>query len=463
MADDTLDLQECWNDAAPAIKAAVGDQDYSTWFSRLFFDSQDGNTLVLRTGTRLVLDSAQKNFSDIIISKVSEAAGTNIGLKMILKKSDAKLHQEEQKPAVQDAASQVQPQKKESRTRGIEMLNPSYTFESFVPGENSVFAYNACKAISENPGGNYNPCLIYGGVGLGKTHLLQAIGNHIIQNTKLRVQYITSENFVNEFINSVNSRTMQQFKNKYRRVHVLLIDDIQFLENKKETQAELFNTFNDLYDTGRQIVFTCDRPVSELKDISDRLRNRFERGLSIDIQPPEYETRLAILRHKCAEKNIVISDDILGYVAQNVQTNVRDLEACLIKLVAYGDLINKEITMEVAKELLKNSIKINIDRSTTSVSHIIKCVAEYYGISPYDIKGKSKKKSIATARQIAMYLARMQTDYSTTEIGIEFGGRDHTTIMYAIEKIKSQLLVSNSETQAIINQLMTILKAGNKQ
>ncbi|MDD2233227.1 MAG: helix-turn-helix domain-containing protein, partial [Sphaerochaetaceae bacterium] len=157
------------------------------------------------------------------------------------------------------------------------------------------------------------------------------------------------------------------------------------------------------------------------------------------------------------------SDDILGYVAQNVQTNVRDLEACLIKLVAYGDLINKEITMEVAKELLKNSIKINIDRSTTSVSHIIKCVAEYYGISPYDIKGKSKKKSIATARQIAMYLARMQTDYSTTEIGLEFGGRDHTTIMYAIEKIKSQLLVSNSETQAIINQLMTILKAGNKQ
>ncbi|MDD2232887.1 MAG: chromosomal replication initiator protein DnaA, partial [Sphaerochaetaceae bacterium] len=348
MADDTLDLQECWNDAAPAIKAAVGDQDYSTWFSRLFFDSQDGNTLVLRTGTRLVLDSAQKNFSDIIISKVSEAAGMKIGLKMILKKSEAKQRQEEQKPAAQEAPSQVLPQKKEGRSRGIEMLNPSYTFESFVPGENSVFAYNACKAISENPGGNYNPCLIYGGVGLGKTHLLQAIGNHIIQNTKLRVQYITSENFVNEFINSVNSRTMQQFKNKYRRVHVLLIDDIQFLENKKETQAELFNTFNDLYDTGRQIVFTCDRPVSELKDISDRLRNRFERGLSIDIQPPEYETRLAILRHKCAEKNIVISDDILGYVAQNVQTNVRDLEACLIKLVAYGDLINKEITMEVA-------------------------------------------------------------------------------------------------------------------
>ncbi len=466
MADNKVDLQECWNEAAPAIKTAVGDQDYATWFSRIFFDSHDEQTLTLRTSTKLVLDLAGKKFSDVIISKVSEIAGFTIGLKMVQKKEETKANAETpspEKPARPADTSQSAPQTPKNRNKTNDMLNPSYTFDSFVPGDNSVFAFNACKAISENPGGNYNPCLIYGGVGLGKTHLIQAIGNHLVQNTKLRVLYITSENFINEFINSVNSRTMQQFKNKYRRVNILLIDDIQFLENKKETQAELFNTFNDLYDTGRQIVFTCDRPVSELKDISDRLRNRFERGLSVDIQPPEYETRLAILRHKCVEKNFVIDDDILSYVAQNVQTNVRDLESCLTKLVAYSDLINKEITMEVAKELLKNSIRINIDRSTTSIAKIIKSVAEFFDISPYDIKGKSKKKSIASARQIAMYLARIQTDYSTTEIGIEFGGRDHTTIMYAIDKIKSQLTVPNSETQALINQLLTVIKAGNKQ
>lgn len=477
MSENKVELQDCWNEAAPAIKEAIGEQDYSTWFSRVFFDSQDGETLVLKAGTKLVLDSVQNRFASIITDKVSETAGFPVGIKFVLKRHDgrpateqrqkekgaAQASQASQPAQAAQAAQTQQPAKKESKARGVEMLNPAYTFESFVPGDNSVFAYNACKAISENPGGNYNPCLIYGGVGLGKTHLIQAIGNHIVQNSKLKVQYITSENFINEFINSVNSRTMQQFKNKYRRVHVLLIDDIQFLENKKETQAELFNTFNDLYDTGRQIVFTCDRPVNELKDISDRLRNRFERGLSIDIQPPEYETRLAIIRHKCAEKNFFIGEDILAYVAENVQTNVRDLEACLTKLVAYGDLINKDISIDVAKELLKNSIRTNIDKSTTSVANIIKCVADYFGISSYDIKGKSKKKSIANARQIAMYLARKQTDYSTTEIGIEFGGRDHTTIMYAIQKIESLLTVPNSETQALINQIITILKAGNKQ
>lgn len=472
------DLKECWEQVLPSLGENIGGQGSSMWFSKLFYDSEEEGALVLAAPTKMVMDYVLKHCHDTIAKAVSEAAGSKIQVRIVLKKRDgrpAPAPEEKAAPAARppQGAADAEPQaqgaeadaKRPARSgpRAIGMLNPSYTFESYVPGDNSLFAYNACKAISENPGGSYNPCLIYGGVGLGKTHLLQAIGNHLMDKTNLRIQYVTSENFINEFVSSVNTRTMQAFKNKYRRVHVLLIDDIQFLENKKETQAELFNTFNDLYDTGRQIVFTCDRPVSELKDISDRLRNRFERGLSVDIQPPEYETRLAILRHKCVEQSFAIGDGILSYVAQNVQTNVRDLEACLTKLVAYSKLIDKEITMDVAMELLKNSVRINIDKSTNSVATIIKAVADFFDLSPYDIKGKSKKKSISNARQIAMYLSRTETDYSTTEIGLEFGGRDHTTIMYAIEKIRSRLSVPNNEIQPLINQIMTVLKAGAKQ
>lgn len=463
MFENSVDLENCWNEAAPAIKEAVGDQEYATWFSRIFYDSQEEGTLVLRAGTKLVLDSAQKMFTQIIVSKVSEIAGTAINLKFVLRKNETPAPEQTRAAQKPEETSEAQAKVvKKDVKRSSDMLNPSYTFDSFVPGDNSVFAYNACKAISENPGGNYNPCLIYGGVGLGKTHLLQAIGNHLTQNSKLKVQYVTSENFMNDFINALNSKTPQQFKNKYRKVNVLLIDDIQYLENKESTQNEMFNTFNDLYDTGRQLVFTCDRPVSELKNITERLKNRFERGLNIDIQPPEFETRMAILRRKCKEKNYYITDEILSFVAENVKTNVRDLEACLTKLVAYGDLINKEITLDVAKELLKNSIKVNIDKSTTSVANIIKCVADYFAISPYDIKGKGKKKSVANARQIAMYLSRTETDFSLTEIGLEFGGKDHTTIIYAIQKIKSMLTIPNSETQAVVNEIKGILKAPKK-
>lgn len=464
MADETVSLEEYWNDAATAIKEALGESDYATWFSRVHYDSSSEDVLRLKASSTYVLETVSARYSDIITQKVSECAGFPVRIEFTLKKSEPspkkEPRKEEQSPVLAPAQT---PSKKEGRARGSEMLNPAYTFDSFVPGENSLFPFSACRAIAENPGGSYNPCLIYGGVGLGKTHLLQAIGNQIVQNSKLKVLYVTSENFVNEYINAVNTKTTVQFKNKYRRTNVLLMDDIQFLENKDQSQTELFNAFNDLYDSGRQLVFTSDRPVSELKNITERLRNRFARGLNVDIQPPEYETRMAILRRKAQEKNFHMEEDVLDYVAQNVKSNVRDLEACLTRLVAYSELIGRPVTLEVAREQLKNSISVSIDRSTASVANIIKCVAEFYGISPYDIKGKSKKKSIAGARQIAMYLARKQTDFSTTEIGTEFGGRDHTTIMYAIQKVESALTVPNSETQAVINRIMTIIKAGDRQ
>jgi len=338
------------------------------------------------------------------------------------------------------------------------MFNPSYTFESFVPGDNSSFAYSACMAIAKNPGSAYNPCLLYGGVGLGKTHLIQSIGNYIRKNTKLKVVYVTAENFTNEYIQSINENKSQQFKNKYRKVSVLLIDDIHFLQNKNETQNELFNTFNDLYDTGRQIVFTCDRPVEELKNISDRLRSRFERGLNIDLLPPDYETRVAILRKKCQEKNVEFSSEVIDYIASNISSNVRALESCLTKLIAYCQLLNKDISLDIAKEQLRHIISSNNDTSGISIDLIIKAVSNYFNVSPYDIKGKNKNQSIVLPRQIAMYLCRKLTDFSTTEIGYEFGGKNHTTVMYNVQKVEARLKSSEKEINNIIEKLETQIK-----
>ena len=343
------------------------------------------------------------------------------------------------------------------------MFNPAYTFDSFIAGDNSSFAYNACMAIAKNPGSAYNPCLLYGGVGLGKTHLIQSIGNYIRQNTKLKVSYVTAENFTNEFIQSLNDKNPQQFKNKYRKVSVLLIDDIHFLQGKAGVQQELFNTFNDLYETGRQIVFTCDRPVEELRDISDRLRSRFERGLNIDLLPPDYETRVAILRKKCEERGVVFSNEVIDYIASNISSNVRALESCLTKLIAYSELLHKDISLETAKEQLRHIISSNNDTSGISMDLVIKVVSSYFNVTPSDIKGKNKNQSVVLPRQIAMYLCRKLTDFSTTEIGYEFGGKNHSTVMYSVEKMESRLKSSEREINSLIEKLETQIKLESRK
>jgi chromosomal replication initiator protein len=268
----------------------------------------------------------------------------------------------------------------------------------------------------------------------------------------LKVVYVTAEMFTNEFIQAISDKKTNSFKNKYRKVDVLLIDDIHFLQGKDSTQEELFHTFNNLYDTNKQLVFTCDRPISELKDLTARLRSRFERGLNVDLQPPNYETRMAILRLKCEEKNSYMSDDVLDYISRNINTNVRDLEASLTKLIAYSDLLGQEITLDIAKEQLKTSYPIINANQALSIDTIIKVVAEYFNISPYDIRGKKRTKSLVQPRQIAMYIARHITDFSTTEIGNDFGGRDHTTVMHAIQRIEG-LIKSDSGMSNTIQKL----------
>lgn len=337
-------------------------------------------------------------------------------------------------------------------------LFEKYTFDTFIPGSNSDYAYNAAIAASKNPGKTYNPILLYGGVGLGKTHLMEAIGNYIYQERgdSFKICYVPAETFTNEFTSSIKAQTTEKFKAKYRNLDVLLLDDIQFLQGKAQTQEELFHTFNALHDSSSQMVFTCDRPVTELKDMTDRLRSRFSNGLIVDLQPPEYETRYAILLKKLETLGKSIPEDVIAYIAKNVVTNVRDLESALTKMIGYSELVNKNLTIEIAQQQLRDTFSQPLS-GTITIDTIQKVVSDYYNISITDIKSKKRDKKYVYPRQIAIYLSRELTEYSYPEIGQEFGGRDHTTAMHADEKIRD-LLKTDSSLNSLIQMLIRNIK-----
>ena len=449
MSDMHTTYYEFWQETASRIKDTLPEQEFNTWFNRIAYLKSEDKKVILAGASQFILDTVIARYRDLIVNTLSELTGEDINVEFtVVSRSEieqinkpegtAKGKEEKQEPV------QIQAKPKISNEKMLRMkeesnLNPSYDFDNFVIGDNSTFAYNASLAIAKNPGSSYNPCLIYGGVGLGKTHLLNSIGNYIINNTpEMKVMYVTAEMFTNEFIESIGSQKTQHFKNKFRKVDVLLIDDIHFLQGKDSTQEELFHTFNNLYESKKQMVFTCDRPISELKNITDRLSSRFERGLNVDLQPPNYETRMAILKKKLIERGGSMSEEILNYIATNVCTNVRDLESSLTKLIAYSELLSQEISFDKAKELLGilPSLAANANQ-TLSIDTIIKVVGEYFNVSSFEIKGKKKNKSLIQPRQIAMFLSRDITEYSTTEIGTEFGGRDHTTVMHAYDRIES--------------------------
>jgi chromosomal replication initiator protein len=331
------------------------------------------------------------------------------------------------------------------------------SFENYVVAENNAFAANAAVAIAANPGTAYNPFLIYGGVGLGKTHLMQAIGNRAwALNPKLKIICISSENFSNDFVNAITNNSMPAFKNRYRSADMLLIDDIHFFEKKEGFQDEVFHTFNALYEAKKQMVFTSDRPASELKNLTERLRSRFERGLNVDLLPPNYETRLAILKRKIENTKSRVPTEVLDVIAHNISTNVRDLEAALLKLTAYGDLVGINITMEIAQQQLRDVFSQSKHGNVT-IDHIIRTVADHFKLSSNDLKGKKRTKNIVFPRQVAMYIARDITEYSTTELGLEFGGRDHTTVMHSCQKIDERLK-TDPTLDVTIQRLIQMIK-----
>lgn len=448
-----------WKEALKHIRDEISEIDNAMWFNNIKYAGSGENKIILSVPSTFYKEQVVQKFNSLIYNKLSELTGSKIDVEFIVtsvknKSSESRQPENDTLPEKKTGsrfAVKARVNKNNTNLRG------DYVFDNFVIGDNNSFAANACIAISKNPGKSYNPCLIYGGVGLGKTHLIQSIGNYISSNnTDTKVMYVTAEQFTNEFIKHVGDNQAYKFKNKYRKVDVLLIDDIHFLEKKKSTQEELFHTFNALYDYDKQMVFTSDRPVSEIKDLTDRLRSRFERGLNVDLQPPSYETRFAILKQKVEAMNIHLADEIIDLICQNITTNVRDLEAALTKLIAYAELLNKKITIEIAKEQLKD-VFINPKQGNITIDHIQRVVADFYNLSHNDLRGKKRTKAIAFPRQIAMYITREITEYSTTEVGIEFGGRDHTTVMHACQRIDSKLK-SDPNLEPIIQRLIRMSK-----
>lgn len=335
-------------------------------------------------------------------------------------------------------------------------LNPKYTFDSFVIGPSNRFAHAACQAVAESPAKTYNPLFIYGGVGLGKTHLMQAIGHHILnKHKKCKILYITSEKFTNQLITSIQNRTTSKFRDKYRSVDVLLVDDIHFIAGKDSTQEEFFHTFNALHDAHKQIVISSDRPAKDISALEKRLVSRFEWGLSTEIQPPDLETRIAILRNKAQAQTVSFPDDVTFYIAEKIRSNIRELEGALIRVGAYSSLTGKSVDLKLAEEILKDSFKEEEKRIT--IDMIQKKVAEYFDLRIADMKSKKRTKAIAYPRQIAMYLSRDLTDLSLPEIGESFGGRDHTTVLHAYEKLNKGVK-EDSKTKELVDTIIKNIK-----
>lgn len=434
------------------------EDDFKLWFNMEYVDDSLSQINVAVPSAYMWLQMSNKGFVSMIEDKINELTGQNIKVEHIVKEKPAT-----SSVSFSDSSSPKKEisEKKESKKiseKKHPQLRGDFTFDTFVPGENSIYAYNACLAASKNPGKAYNPILIYGGVGLGKTHLMQALGNYIYENKeKVKIAYLSAENFTNEFtyalkISSPKNNAIDDFKRKYRNLDVLLLDDIQFLEGKDGTQEELFHTFNSIYDKNGQIVFTSDRPIKEIKGFTERISSRFSRGLNVDLQPPNYENRLAIIQKKLELQGKSIPQDVIEYIAKNCQTNVRDIEACITKLIGYAELVGKTLTVEIAQNQLRDTIN-NPYSGTITIENIQKVVADHYNVSISDLKGKKKEKKFVIPRQIAVYICCSLTEYSTTEIGNEFGGRDHTTIMHARDKVEN-LLKLDSSLNSTINLLM---------
>lgn len=436
----------------------LSEQEHQMWFRNMTVLGVDSQCLLLSVPSNFYRDQVKERYQEVLEHKLNALIGSSFTIAFEIQRKTSRVPSEgtrEESPNEPEVSESPAEERKPHH-----QLRTDYNFEGFVVGKNNRFAAGAAHAISDKPGGEYNPFLIYGGVGLGKTHLMQAIGNsihHSIQDK--RVVYITAETFINEFIQSIRTKSQNRFKNKYRKIDVLLIDDIHDLQNKTETQEELFHTFDALYDSKKQLVFTCDRPPAELRNFTDRLKSRFERGLTVDLQPPNFETRYAILRKKLETVRTNIPEEVLELIADKVTTNVRDLEASLIKIAAYGDLVGKKITLEVAQQQLKGTFA-GAPSAAITIDRVQRVVSDYFNVTPADMKGKKRTKQVTFPRQVAMYIIREVTDYSTTEIGLEFGGRDHTTVMHSCQRIEDRMKGDPTLEPTVANLIRSVKESG---
>lgn len=441
-----LNLDEIWIGSLKLIKSELTEVSFNTWLKTIEPVAINDNQIILGAPNEFTKGILEARYLTLIKNAIKQVSNIDFNVKFLIPGEEISndFGQTAQSEVVENSSSRSQ-------------LNPKYTFDTFVIGNSNRFAHAASLAVAEAPAMAYNPLFIYGGVGLGKTHLMHAIGHYILnQNPKASVVYVSSEKFTNELINSIRDDRNVEFRNKYRNVDVLLVDDIQFIAGKERTQEEFFHTFNALHEANKQIIISSDRPPKEIPTLEDRLRSRFEWGLIADIQPPDLETRIAILRKKAKVENIDVPNDVTLYIATKIQSNIRELEGALIRIVAYSSLTNREITVDLASEALKDIIS-NSRPKEINVKLIKEVIAKNLNIKVEDFNSKKRTRAISYPRQIAMYLCRELTDLSLPKIGEEFGGRDHTTVIHAYDKISTDIQ-SDLELKSKIEELVDEIK-----
>ena len=438
-----MDIVSLWDKTLQLIKGELSRPSFNAFFKQIVPLKIYENDLILLVPNEFTKSILEDRYLTLIEGSINQLSLKKYNIKFVLNESEIENLEEEDRPA--------------NIKKSCPNLNPKYTFDTFVIGNSNRFAHAACVAVAESPAKAYNPLFLYGGVGLGKTHLMHAIGHHIISEKKdPKVAYVSSEKFTNELINSIKNDRNEEFRNKYRNVDILLIDDIQFIAGKEGTQEEFFHTFNALHEANKQIIISSDRPPKEIPTLEDRLRSRFEMGLITDIQAPDFETRIAILRKKAQMESIDVPNEVTTYIAKNIKSNIRELEGALTRVVAYSSLTNRSISFDLATEALKDIITSSKTEEIT-VNRIKEKVSNVFNIKMEDFNSKKRTRSIAYPRQIAMYISRELTDLSLPKIGEEFGGRDHTTVIHAHDKI-SKDIQENEDVKAKIDKIISELK-----
>ena len=424
-----MNIEEAWTKTVTAIGSKVGTQTFDLWFKPLKVIHLHDEQIVLEVPNKFFKEWIEDHYPGIISETMQELLERQVSVKF-------KVFEKKEDPALRKIETKQENRRAKLASLGI-FLSPKFTFDTFVVGSSNQFANAAARAIADAPGKAYNPLFIFGGVGLGKTHLMNAIGNKIIDNQKnVKLLYAPAEQFTNEFVYSMRNDKMDEFKKKYRSLDVFIIDDIQFIAGKSGTQEELFHTFNALYDSHKQIVFSSDRPPKDISPITERLRSRFGMGLIADIQIPDVETKMAILGKKSEMEGIQLPEDVSYFLASKIKSNIRDLEACMIRLGAHASLTGQIITIEMTKNVLKDLI--HEEEKALTVEYVQKTVCEYFGLKVQEIKAKKRTRDIAFPRQIAMYLSKALTDSSLSEIGKNFGGKDHSTVIHACKLIEER-------------------------
>jgi len=432
-----------WDQILSRIETKVNRHSFYTWFKPTTLVLDAGGSISVRVPNQLFKDWLGKHYSLVLSEALTEVQRPDTSLVFLPEGvTPPEAPAPSVVPQVADKPEVVAPQPPR-----VGSLNERYTFDTFIVGPSNQFAHAACRAVAEAPSRSYNPLFIYGGVGLGKTHLMHAVGRYVLQHDpSLKLTYISSERFMNEMINAIRYERILDFRETYRSVDILLVDDIQFLAGKESTQTEFFHTFNALYDAQKQIVLSSDRPPHEIPQLEERLRSRFEWGLIADIQPPDLETKVAILKRKAEAEAVPLPDDVAMFIAGRIKSNIRELEGSLIRLIAYASLTGRDISLDLTQEVLRDAI--DLDTRAITIESIQKYVADYYQLKVHELKSRNNSKSVALPRQVAMYLCKQLTTASLPEIGRSFGGKHHSTVLHSIRKV--QLLRKREDFDSLI-------------